>query len=502
MDETDPPVAPDTTTTPTTTADKIIQNPIPGADITTGRHIPTPTTTPADDTALMPPPFLPKHTAKSAQQERHLIHFYHVAMLVLAQRAEKPIIHLDNPHAIRLLDAALAGQINDAGEVLSLPHLRNGEKITEYVDKCEKYVPKLRARIHAQNEINLREPANQFDEREENSPAHGQLWKLIITPEMLSVFKKFLNKEKIRGEVEDPGKEFKAFLEGIVEDQYDLVAWKHIETKAEVNMKPLVHANGAMESFARSMEHPDYIEAVMKVKIPGTERWIAKMDLIKDLPAPISKKTKKKTEKRAVFYEPYPKNVIIPKRKETSPWHTEDARKMLWTRSGGKVWVPHLFARKFDGVTGEYLKARFIDLDLLRNIDPNDEAWRKKYNAEFRKMGPSKKSRKLKRDMDPSRKPNQKRKRMFDDVRNYAEGEEDVFGGASGDASPRKKAKVRVKAESLDRQVEADAPGQLETEGPFADGFHEEAARDWQEDNGRTMEELDSEEEFQRGLRD
>jgi hypothetical protein len=494
-DDTDPSATPDVTTTPTATADRVIRKPIPGADISTGRGAPETKTTPASDTALMPPPPLPENVAKATRQERHLIHLYHVAMLVLAQRPEKPIIHLDNPHAVRLLDAALTGHISEAGEVLYLPHLRSSKKILEYVEKCETYVPKLRARIHAQNKINLREPANLFDEGEEYSPAHRQLWKFIITPEMLSVFKKFLNKKKIRGEVEEPKTELKAFLEGLMEDQYDLDNWEHIETKAKPNMKPLVHANGARESFAPSTEHSGYIEAVMKVKNPGTERWIVKIDLIKDLQAPISKKIKTKTKKRAVYYDPDPKNVIIPKKKETSPWHTEDARKMLWTCSGGKVWVPHLFARKFDAVTGEYLKARFIDLELLRNIDPNDKAWREKYNEEFKKMGPSKKSWKIKR--DPSRKPSQKRKRTVDDAQNYVDGEEDVFGGinASGDASPRKKAKIRVKKESLDRQVEDDAPGKLAAEGMRTEDFDDEIMADRQEED-------EVEEGFQRGLRD
>jgi hypothetical protein len=355
----------------------------------------TPDAAANNDASLMPSPSRPSKFKEKENREAALIHMYHVLLLLLTLRDEKPVVHLDNPNAIQILDACLEGLISDEGAVVSKPPARKGATFTDWVAKCEKYVPKIRARIEEINNNNMRLPNNKYM-GPDTHPKHDLLWKFVITPEHLNTFKDILEAEKISDEIEYPEaapEVIKNLLEDIIDGQYDFDAWVHLsfnaKAKTKFNQPMPEHPEDITEEYFEDQNHPDVILSIVKIKIPGTNVVKAYTSLFPDLPKPISKRMKKarltaSKKKRSTFFRPSLDSIIVPKKHKKYPWRHSGGN--FYHRNDGSSWEFFPFTREFDAETGEYIGLRHVKLSLLDDVNPNKEEWKKTFNRYFNQL--------------------------------------------------------------------------------------------------------------------
>ena len=166
MDETDPYVT-DVDQIPASTATVVGEtasdNALPQYQTSSIGDGGAPETATENDVTLKPPPLGPSEVKEQERREKALYRLYHTLLLLLTLRDEKAVVHLDNLNAIRLFDACLAGLITDNGVIISLPPKRVSDAaIKDWADRCDKYVPKIRARIEANNNQNVHLPKNNY----------------------------------------------------------------------------------------------------------------------------------------------------------------------------------------------------------------------------------------------------------------------------------------------------------------------------------------------------
>jgi hypothetical protein len=376
-------------------------NALPQGQPSTARDGGAPDNGANNDAMSMPPAPRPSKVKEQERREKALIHMYHVLLLLLTLRDEKPVVHLDNPNAIRILDACMVGLISDKGAIISQPPARKGAAFADWVAKCDKYVPKIRTRIEANSNENIRLPQNAYM-GPGTHPEHKPLWKFVISPELLDVFMSLLKAEGISDEMEYPEaapEMIKDVLEGIIDGQYDFDAWVHLEyiSKRKFNQPMPDHPEGITEEFHEDRDHPGMILSVVKIEVPGTNETKAFTSLFADLPAPVPRRKKgnfKAGEKRRpTFFRPTPDSVTVPKKHKKVSWIHSGGN--LYHRPDGESWELFPFVREFDAETGEYVALRFVNLTLLANVQPNVKKWKTDYNKYFSQL----------RQRDPNEKP-------------------------------------------------------------------------------------------------
>jgi hypothetical protein len=85
------------------------------------------------------------------------------------------------------------------------------------------------------------------------------------------------------------------------------------------------------------------------------------------------------TEGRKVYLEPDPTSLRLDPRKAKGTWKEPAKGSSKWTRED-EEWEPTVLIRTFDVETQEYLSGHTMISHFVKAFDPNNRAWRQKYN--------------------------------------------------------------------------------------------------------------------------
>lgn len=312
----------------------------------------------------------PAENDPNTPDEEFWIHLYHHILIVALLQPSKPTVYLYNTAQLQYLDAYFEGKISPGGIVGIWPPRRDTPSKQIFLTLCEALVPGLQKRIKALSEKNWREkPEN----KRVDVGRRQQLWKFVITPEMISQYREIRQEIDVEGEIVTPEAhpELLDFLEQAVAEQYDTTTWKHKHDgrKIVLKQKPL-HVD---ETFEPS---EGQIQAFFDGKDIDSGLKYQQQDMIPEIrDTPINKPGQQEH-----FVLPEMKSIIIPpKSKKGLVWKYRKTSDTWW-RADGLSWYPSLVLRKFLTSTNEYVSIG-ENLGLLATVDPNDQVWARKYNS-------------------------------------------------------------------------------------------------------------------------
>ncbi|RMZ74494.1 hypothetical protein GMOD_00003541 [Pyrenophora seminiperda CCB06] len=313
------------------------------------------------------------------------------ALLILTLHDLKPVVYLDHKNIKRELDTFHSGYLNEDGlEKRHAPYC-DEERMQKYHEMCERVVARQIDKITEKSEDNYRqEPKNRIIDGK--NPEHAAFSRVIISAMQFKEYCAIVKNPSPNVDIYHPKKSKLIYelLRKIVNGQYDYQMWHHFPPKPKFNQVPRLIGEGKNEELQYTTDHPDQIFGVVDVKIPGTEKRFYQMDVFHDIPEPINRP---KAKHMHVYYIPCPDVFIIPKPLQNkrwagkSDWVVSDYDPDLWERADGKTWMARIGTRMFDNKTHEYLEFCHPDLGWLRDVNPNNEEWRRKYNDYFHGLG-------------------------------------------------------------------------------------------------------------------
>jgi hypothetical protein len=209
-----------------------------------------------------------------------------------------------------------------------------------------------------------------------------RLWKFIITPVMISQYRQVRESiGAVDGKILDPASHpslFEFLLEEIENQYYNVSTWIHKFTGR--NVVPKQQPRDLRETFEPTQ---GMILAIFEGKVDGTdntyhqENFIPEMREATSVPAVDDEVS----SDEAVFYIRPDRSVVLvpPKLKSGKLWRFKKSTKD-WSRQDGLRWKLVLVLRKFRTDTDEYVDID-ASLNVIKDADPNDIAWAKRYNA-------------------------------------------------------------------------------------------------------------------------
>ena len=325
-------------------------------------------------------------------EELYLICKYQ-ALLILTLHKAKPFVYLDHPDLIRELDTFHSGYLNEDGLEMRHAPYRDEEGVKRYYEMRAKVAARLAEHISERAEANYREePKNRVID--DKNPEHAAFTRVIISAKHFKDWCAIIKNPKYNGDKDYPekSKPVSQHLRKVVDGQYDYNIWHHFPPKPQFNQVPRFLGEVKNEELQYTTSYPDKILAVVDVKIPGTDKRFYQMDVFNDIPKPM-KVSRQKSRHPEVYYLPCPDVFIIPKPLMNkrwagkADWVLSEHNPKLWERADGKGWLARIGTRMFDNKTHEYLEFCHPDPAWLRDVNPNDAEWRKKYNDFFHGLG-------------------------------------------------------------------------------------------------------------------
>lgn len=314
--------------------------------------------------------------------EDRWIQLYHHLLLVATLQPSKPVIRLNHPGALQLLDAYTEGLITAEGLVDTVPAQAGPEGIAVFQRVCENLVPSLIGRIEELSRKNLE------GEQGDREPQ----WRFVITPTMITQYRRIRARFDVDDEIERPedDRELREFLESIIVETQDTVATNQLEMGKRTRMKLRKGDNQMVSHGQQPLDERETFrrvggvtQAVFRGEAKGSDLIYTQRDEIPDLrnaPRDTPADDEEEQGKNGEFYLlPTNEDVIVPRKSRKDPLWTYDTASKDWYRGDGKRWRPSLVLRQFRSDTNEYTRL-YDRTDMLLGLDPNNKQWLYGYN--------------------------------------------------------------------------------------------------------------------------